>query len=89
MASIQTYDWITSRITHIFLLVRCSKHAVATQYEERCAMKMTDQLERELFQTELTSGLANHRPVALVLVVATIVTGVLLFASILMISFGR
>jgi len=52
-------------------------------------MKMTDQLERELFQTELTSGLANHRPVALVLVVATIVTGVLLFASILMISFGR
>ena len=52
-------------------------------------MKMTDQMERDFFQAEMTSGRINQRSENAALIVATIVIGALLFASILMISLGR
>ncbi len=52
-------------------------------------MKMTDQMERDFFQTELTRCRVNQRPEQASLIVATIVVGALLLASILMISIGR
>lgn len=52
-------------------------------------MKMTDQMERDFFQAEMTSGRANHGSERTDLIVATTVIGVLLFASIVMISLGH
>jgi hypothetical protein len=90
MARIQTYDWIIPGVTPIFVLVRCSKFADSPQKNEgKCAMKMTDQMERDFFQAEMTSGRANHGSELTDLIVATTVIGVLLFASIVMISFGH
>ena len=89
MASIQTYDWIVSGITHIFLHVQRNNHAVEAETNGGRAMKMTDQMERDFFQAEMTSGRINQRSENAALIVATIVIGALLFASILMISLGR
>ena len=52
-------------------------------------MKMTDQMERDFVQNEMTSGRVNQRSEKVALIVATIVIGTLLLASILMISLGR
>ena len=52
-------------------------------------MKMKDQMERDFFQTEITSDRINQRPEKAALIVATIVIGAVLLASILMISLGR
>ena len=52
-------------------------------------MKMTDQMERDFFQAEMTSDRLNQRPQKAALIVATIAIGAVLPASILMISLGR
>ena len=52
-------------------------------------MKMTDQMERDFFQNEMTSGRVNQRSKKADLIVTMIVSGVVLFVSILMIWLGR
>ena len=52
-------------------------------------MKMTDQMERDFLQTEMASDRLNQRPQKAALIVATIVIGAVMLASILMISLGR
>lgn len=50
---------------------------------------MTDQMERDFLQAEMTSGRVNQRSERVDLIVVTIVIVVLLLVSILMISLGR
>lgn len=91
MASIQTYDWIITWQAPIFFFVQCSKCASYSKQEGRCAMKMTDQMERDYFQAALANGRANRNESSDAddLKAASVVMGLLVFAAMLMIWLGR